>query len=75
MRVTAHPIAADLCKYAGRALVSTSANISNRAPARTSLQVRLVFDRQVDLVVGGPCGTRARPSTILDGRTGAVIRA
>jgi L-threonylcarbamoyladenylate synthase len=75
VRVTSYPIAADLCKYAGSALVSTSANISNRAPARTSLQVRLAFDRQVDLVLGGQCGTRGRPSTILDGRTGAVIRA
>ena len=75
VRVTAHRIAADLCKYAGSALVSTSANISNRAPARTSLQVRLALDRQVDLVLVGRCGARARPSIILDGRTGAIIRA
>ncbi len=75
VRVTAHPIAAALCTAAGGALVSTSANISDRPPARTPLQVRLALGSQVDLVLAGPCGTRARPSRIRDGRTGAVIRA
>ncbi len=75
VRVTAHPIAAALCATAGSALVSTSANISDRPPARTPLQVRLTLGHQVDLVLAGHCGTRARPSTIRDGRTGAVIRA
>jgi len=75
VRVTAHPIAAALCAAAGSALVSTSANISDRPPARTSLQVRSALGHQVDLVLTGHCGTRARPSTIRDGRTGAVIRA
>ncbi len=75
VRVTAHPIAAALCAAAGGALVSTSANISNRPPARTHLQVRLALGSQVDLILAGRCGTRARPSTIRDGCTGAVIRA
>ncbi len=75
VRVTAHPIAAALCAAAGSALVSTSANINDRPPARTPLQVRLTLGPQVDRVLAGRCGTRARPSTIRDGRTGAVIRA
>jgi len=74
VRVTAHPIAAALCTAAGSALVSTSANISHRPPARTHLQVRSALGSQVDLILAGRCGTRARPSSIRDGRTGAVIR-
>lgn len=75
VRVTAHPIAAALCRRAGCALVSTSANVSNNPPARTALEVRLALGLQVDLVLSGPCGARTKPSTIRDGRTGAVIRA
>jgi len=75
VRVTDHPIAAALCAVAGSALVSTSANITDRPPARTPLQVRLTLGPQVDLVLAGRCGTHVRPSTIRDGLTGAVIRA
>ena len=75
VRVTAHPIAAALCRSWGGALVSTSANRAGRPPARTALQVRLRLGDAVDLIVPGPCGPRARPSTIRDGRTGAVLRA
>lgn len=75
VRVTAHPLAAALCASARSALVSTSANISSRAPARTPLQVRRIFGSRVDQVLAGPCGPRTRPSTIRDGRTGKVIRA
>jgi len=74
VRVTAHPIAAALCTAAGSALVSTSANISHRPPVRTHLQVRSALGSQVDLILAGRCGTRARPSSIRDGRTGVVIR-
>ena len=75
VRVTAHPLAAALCRSAGRALVSTSANVSELPPARTALEVRLAFGTQLDLVLARPCGPRTNPSTIRDGLTGAVIRA
>jgi len=74
VRVTAHHIAAALCDVANGALVSTSANISDRSPARTPLQVRLALGSQVDLILAGRCGTRPRPSTIRDGLTGTVVR-
>ena len=75
VRVTPHRLAAALCETAGSALVSTSANISDSPPARTPLRVRLTFGSQVDLVLGGRCGTRAQPSIIRDGRTGILVRA
>ena len=73
VRVTAHPLAAALCRAAG-ALVSTSANRSGHPPARSALQVRLRLDGDVDDILAGDCGGRAQPSTIRDGRTGEVIR-
>jgi L-threonylcarbamoyladenylate synthase len=75
VRVTAHPLAEALCASAGSALVSTSANRTTLPPARTALQARLRLGAVVDLVLVGRCGGRAQPSTIRDGRTGALIRA
>jgi L-threonylcarbamoyladenylate synthase len=75
VRVTAHPLAVALCEAAGSALVSTSANLSDRPPARSPLQVRRALGAQLDLILVGECGNSARPSTIRDGLTGALIRA
>ncbi len=75
VRVTAHPIAAALCRAFGGALVSTSANRSGRPPARSALRTRLLFGADIDLVVSGPLGGQARPTAIIDARDGRVIRA
>jgi L-threonylcarbamoyladenylate synthase len=75
VRVTAHPFAAALCEAVGCALVSTSANISDRPPARTALKVRSTFGPKVDFILTGRCGERVQPSTIRDGGTGRVIRS
>jgi L-threonylcarbamoyladenylate synthase len=78
VRVTNHPIAAALCKAAGRALVSTSANPSGLRPAKTPLQVRNYFsqqsNQQIDKIVAGALGNEAKPSTIKDLSTGKTIR-
>ena len=74
VRVTAHPAARALCLAAGGALVSTSANPAGRAPARTALAVRRWFGAEVDYVLAGRCGGRARPTEIRDGRSGRVVR-
>lgn len=89
VRVTAHPVAAALCRAHARltsgsgslwgsragALVSTSANLSNRQPSRNALGVRLQLANAPDLIVTGTCDVNARPSTIRDARTGRVLRA
>jgi L-threonylcarbamoyladenylate synthase len=72
-RVTAHPIAAQLCKAAGQAIISTSANISSRPPARSALQVRLRCPG-VQYIVGGKLGELAQPTSIYDARSGQRIR-
>ncbi|KPK57652.1 MAG: tRNA threonylcarbamoyladenosine biosynthesis protein RimN [Gammaproteobacteria bacterium SG8_31] len=74
VRVTAHENAAALCRAAGMAIVSTSANRSGRPPCRSALQVRRRLFRHVDYVLPGATGGRSRPSEIRDARTGAVLR-
>lgn len=79
VRVTAHPVAAALCRACGCALVSTSANISGFAAARTVAGVYQIFGKtfghSLDAVLSGSVGGRARPTEILDAHDGRVIRA
>jgi L-threonylcarbamoyladenylate synthase len=74
VRVTAHPPAALLCQAWGGALVSTSANLSGRPPARTPLAVRRQLGARVDCIVPEPVGGGARPSEIRDLSSGRVVR-
>lgn len=74
VRVTAHPLAAALCDAFGGPLISTSANISGRPPARTALRVRQIFGDQVEQILHGELAGRKRPTEIRDARTGRVLR-
>lgn len=74
VRVTAHPIAKALCAGVGQPLVSTSANLSRRAPLKTALGVRRAFGSLVDYVLAGPLGDSDRPTEIRDGASGRVLR-
>jgi L-threonylcarbamoyladenylate synthase len=73
VRVTAHPVAASLCRQAGMALVSTSANLSGGKPVKTPQACRRLFGRRV-LVIPGRIGTRRRPSTIQHLVSGQIVR-
>jgi L-threonylcarbamoyladenylate synthase len=74
VRVTAHPLAAALCRRWGGPLVSTSANRAGRPPVRTALAVRRTFGARVDYLLVGPCGGGLRPSSVRDGQSGVVLR-
>ena len=74
VRVTAHPIAAGLCRGFGGAIVSTSANTAAAPPARSALDARRRLGRHVDLVVPGPTGGHLRPSAVRDAETGRTLR-
>jgi L-threonylcarbamoyladenylate synthase len=74
VRVTAHPLARELCLAVGDALVSTSANVSRRPPHRRLLKLRRDLGRQVDFVLAGALGGLAQPTVIRDGRSGRVLR-
>lgn len=74
VRVTAHDQAAALCSHWGGALVSTSANLSGRPPAKTAWQVRRSLGQQLDYLVPGIIGGLTRPSEIRDALTDKIIR-
>jgi L-threonylcarbamoyladenylate synthase len=74
VRVSAHPIAAALCRAVGEALVSTSANVSRRPPHRRALALRRHLGRSVDYVLVGALGGLESPTAIRDGRSGRVLR-
>lgn len=74
VRVTAHPQAAALCRAAGMAIVSTSANRSGEAPARTDREVRRRLGMLVDYVLPGHVGSAPAPTPIRDAETGRLIR-
>ena len=74
VRLTAHPLAAALCRQFGGAMVSTSANRSGEQPCQTPDCVRQVFADEVDYVVVGELGGESRPSRILDLASGTVVR-
>ena len=75
VRVTAHPLAAALCRACGHSLVSTSANISGRPPARTALAVRRQLGTAIDYLLPGPTGGAAQPTEICDLRSGRRVRS
>lgn len=74
VRVTGHPVAAALSMACSSPIVSTSANISTRKPARNSTQARARLDGKTVYIVNGRIGGRKTPSTIRDAETGSVIR-
>lgn len=75
VRVTDHPVAAELCRSCDTPLVSTSANPSGYRPARTALTVRHFFPSGVDLIISGPLGAQGRPTRIRNAINGRLVRA
>lgn len=75
VRITTSPLARQLCNLSGGALVSTSANPSGLAPARSLLAIRRYFGGGLDYALGGHCDPRARPSRIIDLVSGRVVRS
>ncbi|WP_190364206.1 L-threonylcarbamoyladenylate synthase [Pseudoalteromonas sp. S16_S37] len=74
VRITAHPECKALSKLFGKPLVSTSANLSGKAPVMTLDEARCTFHELVDCYVQGELGGNAAPSQIKHALTGAVIR-
>lgn len=74
VRVTAHPIARQLCQATGQAIISTSANLSGRAPAKRADQLDPRLKSQLAAIVPGAVGTLKRPTPIREALTGAWLR-
>jgi L-threonylcarbamoyladenylate synthase len=74
IRVPGHVQARELCSRTGIPLVSTSANVSNRPPARSMLHVEQTLGSMVDFVLPGAIGNATGPSEIRDALSGERIR-
>lgn len=74
VRVTAHAQAAALCRAAGMAIISTSANRAGQKPLRTYREVLQRLGKEVDYVLPGNVGDLAAPTPIRDAASGAAIR-
>lgn len=75
VRLTAFPLLRELCRRAGGAIVSTSANISGQSPLSTVEELHDAFDDLVDYVLEEPCQGRNRPSLVIEGRSGNILRS
>lgn len=73
VRVTDHPVAAELCRQFGGPLVSTSANLSGLPAAKSAYQVRWQLP-EIDYLMTGACGGNKQPSTIRDAFSDEVLR-
>ncbi len=73
VRVSAHPVVKTLCEYAGP-IISTSANVSGKAPARHLFEVQMEYNRLVDYIVPGSVGGADKPTMIKDLLTDKVLR-
>ncbi len=73
VRLTAHPYAKQLCRMAGSALVSTSANRSGQRPAKIYADCQRLFGNKV-WVLRGRVGKRKQPSTIRAWADGRIVR-
>ena len=73
VRLTAHPFARKLCRSAGSALVSTSANRSGMRAVKTYAACQRLFGNKV-WVLPGSIGKRKQPSAIRRWADGKVVR-
>ena len=74
LRITQHPIASRICKYSNKAIISTSANISNKTPAKNSNEILMQFGEEIDIIVDERVGDSIKPTQIVDLITNKVIR-
>jgi L-threonylcarbamoyladenylate synthase len=75
VRVTAHPVAAALCRAFNKPIVSTSANRSTEPPCLDNLEVYSVFGDAVDYILPGRVGSEKKPTTMIDLLSGKILRA
>ena len=75
LRVTAHPVAAALCRACGSPHVSPSANLPGHPPARSAQECEAMFGSALDGILQGETGGLLRPTPIADAVTGAIIRS
>ncbi|MGB6976698.1 MAG: L-threonylcarbamoyladenylate synthase [Gammaproteobacteria bacterium] len=74
LRITAHPIASQLCRHYGKTIVSTSANREGETPASDAETVKQLFGTELDFIVPGEVGGLVNPTEIRDVLSGKILR-
>jgi len=74
VRVSDHPLVAQLCNAFDGAIVSTSANLSGYSPLTTGHDVEQLFNDSIDAIIDGHVGQLSSPTQIIDARTGQRLR-
>lgn len=74
VRVSAHPLVQQLCINYGGAIVSTSANISNQAPARSAFAVRKNLPLNDIFILSGATARHDQPTAIYNAQNGDCLR-
>ncbi|RMH13704.1 MAG: threonylcarbamoyl-AMP synthase [Gammaproteobacteria bacterium] len=74
IRRSRHPIVMQLCEAFGGAIVSTSANLRGHPPIVQNMALRKVLGDLIDCIVPGRVDAKARPSRIIDLKTGIILR-
>jgi L-threonylcarbamoyladenylate synthase len=75
VRISAHPLVAALCRAWGGPLVSTSANLAGRPPARTRAELDPALLPLLDGLIDGTTGGLAQPTPIRDALSGEILRS
>jgi len=74
VRISAHPLVHQLCERFGRPIISTSANLAGKPPARTKQQLDPRLMNYLDYLMPGETQKLAQPSVIRDVLTDEVYR-
>ena len=74
VRITDHKDVVALCQQTNKPIVSTSANLSGQAPSTTWQEVTEQLSENIDYIVKSTTSGLLKPSTIINGLTGLVLR-
>lgn len=74
VRITNHPDVIALCNLTNKPIVSTSANLTGQPPAINWQQVELQLGDQVDSIIKTETLGFLKPTSIINGLTGDIIR-
>jgi len=75
VRITSQPDVVALCQATNKPIVSTSANLSGKTPAKTWQEIPDDLADKIDFIIKGKTLGFDQPSTIIDALSGDVIRS
>lgn len=74
VRISTHPAIISLCSLYKGAIISTSANLAGKSPAKTKYALLKQFKNKLDAIYFDTLGTQSSPSQIKDPLTGRIYR-